>query len=520
MSRPALAAVAVLLLAGPALAAGPEVNAPRPTARTADTVSELEQVVRALAAPFVSKNTGACGQNLPRLIAAGANPLFDRLAVETRSLILDIAVACSLREATPEAATLIRRLEPLATAPGDVADVNQVLLADSRKRRDFAEAARRLIKVIDADPVRVGRWWPPYLDPIVNGEGVVADTALSVALLKRLTTLSWTDEDSQVAARERWAHRYADALADQGDTVGAERALATMESTDLWIAVAQDGRYAVLWPRFQAAGRFDWRRRVEAELVRKTEAAAARPGQLAGILDQLQLLRQLQRYAEAIKLGQSYRNRIKAGEAFTDSERYGNWVLNELGYILLDTGNAAEAEAVFLESIEIGEQGSMSVSQRINWASMLNALGRPSEALAILETVSAALASPYGEMWTDAAKVCALTQTGGAGVPALLASMRERWNDNSAALMDALICVGRSDEAAELYVRRLRSPQHREAALQAFQVVLPPPALTPRQIELERRRQAIVARPEVQAALAAVGRAIDLPLAGRYWGSI
>jgi tetratricopeptide (TPR) repeat protein len=293
-----------------------------------------------------------------------------------------------------------------------------------------------------------------------------------------------------------------------------------MQTAELWMYVAEDRRYAALWPGLTAEGRFDWRKLTEDDLARTRIRAKDEPRQLVNAYDELQLLRQLQRYDEAIALGQDYRRRLKAGDRFTDADRYANWLLNELAYALLDTGNLAEGEAVFQDAIAAREEGSPSVSQTINWAEMLNLHGRPAEALAILRTFKPESASPYGNMWVNSGLVCALGQTGGPGVPALLDTMRAHWEDNPSALSEALVCADRLDEAAEVLIRRLRSPEHRKLAIRAFRVVAPPPVLSPRQAEMERRRAAVRTRPEVQKALEAEGRAIALPLAGAYWGAV
>lgn len=486
----------------------------------ASDVQQLNGKVLSLVTPLLEANSAQCGKAFDPLFAATDDPSFGRLPLETRRKVLTATVACSRRVASARAASIVRELEPLAASPSEQGDANEVLMEEAARRSDFPEASRRLIRLMDIEPARVARWWPPYLGQIVYGKGVSDDAALSLALFKGLTTLNWVDPDSRLAAQNGWARRYADLLADSGDLAGARAAMAKMDDAALWMEVAQDGRYRTLWPAFEAEGRFDWRKQTELELGQVMARRSADPAKLKSVYDVIQLLRQLQRYDDAIATGQTYRARIKAGEAFGDTARYGNWVLNELAYALLDVGRTAEAEEVFLESIEIGEHGSPSVSQRINWAEKLDILGRPREAMDILKAVQPEGASPYGKMWNDAEMVCALSQTGGDGLETLLASMRSRWDDNPAALTQALICADRPDEAAALYIRRLGSPKYRSGALEAFRIVRAPPFLTPRSAELERRRRGILARDDVQKAMLAVGRGIDLPLAGAYWGSM
>jgi tetratricopeptide (TPR) repeat protein len=206
-----------------------------------------------------------------------------------------------------------------------------------------------------------------------------------------------------------------------------------------------------------------------------------------------------------------------AGEAFTDGDKQANWVLNELGYALGDVGRYAEAETAFKASVTVGENGGPSVSQAINWGQTLLDLERPKEALASVDNIKGG-ASPYGVMWADAIRVCANAVLDPAAAKRQLEGMTAREDDNEAALTQALLCLDRQDEAAAAYIRRLASPKRRDGAISAFRVVLPPPVMTARQKEMERRKQAVLARPDVRQALEPVGRALTLPLAGSYWG--
>jgi tetratricopeptide (TPR) repeat protein len=514
-----LAAAAGLVLVGPARSAAPSPGQ-RPAVESPGALLRLDSQVMALVNPTHDSNTARCDAPFNSLLIAAKDPLFDRLPAATRRSVLRVTLACVKREKSAPGLDLLRRLEPQAEGAREIGDANELLMDDDYRRGDHPGSARRLIRIIDADPTRVGGWWPRYINQIVYGEGISDDPQLSIALFQRISTLAWTDRDSAIAARNGWANRYAELLADRGDLAGAGRAIAGVDSTALWMAIAQDRRFAPLWPKLAAEGRFDWRKRAEAELTGNLTRRAEEPLRLDLVQEGLQLLRQLQRHDEAIAIGQDYRRRLKAGETFAEKNRYANWLLNELAYALLDTGKVAEAEAVFLDAIAAGEQDGTAVSQRINWAEELNDLGRPNEALAILQTLDPVRTSPYGRMWADAAIACALTVTGGDGLEPLLDSMRGRRDDNPAGLTQALICANRLDEAAALYIHRLRTARRRGGVIEAFRIVLPPPVLTPREAELEQRRQTVLARPEVLAALNAVGRRIEVPLAGGYWGAI
>lgn len=513
----ALAAGLLLAIVGPALSAPAPLTGPT-TSRPDDLLLYDREVREATDRFLEAAPSSRCGARFERYLAQVVKPRFDRLPADTKGVVLRVAAACEKRKRTDAGVALLRRLEPLASTPAELADVNESLMDDARIAGRYDEAARRLIVVIDNDPRRVVVWKSPYLSQILVK--AASDRALSTALLARMVSLPWTDAADRAQANNSWALTYAELLADKGDMAGAERALGKANETATLMAVAQDRRFAPLWPRFEAANRFNWRRAAEAELA----LALGAPGDeshgknatLTRPTDVQQLLRQLERYDEAIVLGQRYQARIKAGRKVEDGE----WILNELGYVLLDVGWVEQARAAFEQSIALGEDGGPSVSQKLNWAEMLNLLGQPREALAVVDSLDPTRVAAYGAMWADAERVCAASVLRPGALPPQLASMRAREDDNPAALTRALLCLDRQDETAALYIRRLASPKHRADALAAFRKTLAAPVLTPRQIELERRRQAVITRLEVVKAMQAVGRPITIPLAAGYWGAL
>ncbi len=502
-----------LAVAGAAVAA-PE-RGPTPSLSGPADLLRLDVEVRAALTSSHRGNTPRCGSRFDRVHSLAQRAEFDRLPASTHRLVLALALACTEGDRAKTALTLIGRLETLVTSPAEVADINEALLRLARGRGDKPEAARRLIGVIDAEPRRVAGWWSPFISPVVAG--VEDDEALSTALLQRLTSLAWEDPQSGEAARNYWAGLYAGRLLDRGDVAGARKVLSGANDPAVLIEIAEQRRFAPLWPTLEAEGRFDWRALTEAALKRRQAAAAAEPKALVHVLRIQSLLRQLQRYDEAIALGEGLQMRMLAGEAFTDGDKQANWVLNELGYALGDVGRYAEAETAFKASVTVGENGGPSVSQAINWGQTLLDLERPKEALASVDNIKGG-ASPYGVMWADAIRVCANAVLDPAAAKRQLEGMTAREDDNEAALTQALLCLDRQDEAAAAYIRRLASPKRRDGAISAFRVVLPPPVMTARQKEMERRKQAVLARPDVRQALEPVGRALTLPLAGSYWG--
>ena len=85
--------------------------------------------------------------------------------------------------------------------------------------------------------------------------------------------------------------------------------------------------------------------------------------------------------------------------------------------------------------------------------------------------------------------------------------------DNPDALQLALLCAGAEDAAAALYIRRLGDVTLRAGALEELSTFQPNPArLSSFYTQIERRRDALRARADVKAAVAAVGHTEAIPL--------
>jgi tetratricopeptide (TPR) repeat protein len=241
------------------------------------------------------------------------------------------------------------------------------------------------------------------------------------------------------------------------------------------------------------------------------------------VLDVAQALRVLGRNQEALDLLDRVVAQAQTPDAqaqFDDIADQLNWLLNEKAYALYELNRPEEARTAFGLSIAVGEDGQWSVSQVINFASMLQAEGRSADALEVVQTVGEA--SPYGRMWVAAVRACAAGNLGRAELRReALAYLREHERDNAAARANALLCVNDLDEAAALYIRRLANPAEREDALLALQTYRRPPRpALPQESLLHARLEQVRGRPDVLAAVAAVGRIEEAPLHSVYWGDV
>jgi tetratricopeptide (TPR) repeat protein len=259
----------------------------------------------------------------------------------------------------------------------------------------------------------------------------------------------------------------------------------------------------------------------EADLERARRAMTRDPAKLALVLETGQALRALGRFEEARALLDRHIKRAQSADGatvYSDIAEQLNWVLNELAYVYYDLDRAADARETFSLSIAVGESGEWSVSQVINFASMLESEGRAGDALEVLRTTGQA--SPYGDMWVASVRVCAADQTGDRRTrDEALAFVREHEADNRAAAARALLCVNDIDAAAGAYIRRLADEEARGDALLALQEYPErSDAVFPRDNLLRQRLEQVRDRADVRAAIDAVGRVEQVPLRGVYWG--
>jgi tetratricopeptide (TPR) repeat protein len=473
----------------------------------------LEEQAGAVLTALSESEFKACEAKLPTLKAIMADPRFDRMRQEIRRPFLFSVILCSEIKDRPLGLEAARRLEPMATEPMEIGAVQTIQISDAIARDAMVDATRRFLKLLDAQPGTVAVWRPGMVG--VFTDYLDEDPDLALTALARITAFAWKDPRSLRAAKNEWALAYGWQLGDKGRATEAATAVAGADDPRVLMYVAADRRFEKTWT---AAGRFDWTALEEAALARARAEMDAAPESLAPVQDALSSLRALGRYDEAILIGQAYRARLQDGEAFEDREAQGDPVLIQLAAALADTGDIKEAEAVSIEAIGPDEARADSTDARMNWGGRLLDLARPRDVLKVLEGIDLDYVTPYGQAWIDAQKACAWSDIDPKTAEPLLESLRKQRDGNPGALSEALLCANRLDEAAALLVWRLQSPEHRAGALDPFWTARPPPVITPWLAEFNRRRLAIQARPEVQAALAKVGRPVTTPLGGDYWG--
>lgn len=473
----------------------------------ADTLDDA----RALHARLADEAQCPAALNEGKTLAAATG--FSALSVEARALFLNALASCAWRQSDgPGAVAAIRAADALGADWSDFMGVQTgVRFEDDalalNSFRDLQPGALRQL------PLRI-IWGVLRAASDVDPSG-----ARALNVHEALSLANYKPEDGITDSGLRMAHarlllrfNLVDAARERLRTISTPGLLMEIRITRLFDPLRTD-------PAFEA--RLDLAAAAESDIVRERAEAAAAPRRLGETLDYVRALRMLGREAEALEALNAVLAPAQGPDGaslFDDHRDQLNWAINEKAYILYGMHRAEEARETFRQAIAALERGSPNVSQTINFASRLQAEGRPREALDVLATLRDA--SSYGDMWAAAVRACAAEQLGDAALRTeALAFLAEHENDNPAARTNALLCVNDVDGAAALYIRRLSDEQHQASALKALQIyTIVGERDLAREPELRARLNQVRARADVRAAVDAVGRIEEIPLHSTYWG--
>jgi beta-barrel assembly-enhancing protease len=256
---------------------------------------------------------------------------------------------------------------------------------------------------------------------------------------------------------------------------------------------------------------FDVEKAAERQLAQRQAAMAAHPDRLSLVVAAARDLTMLRRYQDALELTEGARERIahdpKDASSYVDASEGAAWIDYQQSATLFELGKVDDAIALRRSATTFEEGGVANVSQVINLAGLLVAAGRSDEALKVLDAFGSRPASPFGLGWVHATRACASERTGRtADVAADLAYLQANEPDNPAARLYALLCVFDLDAAAQEVIAQLHDPDRRAQALIDLSTFDPPPYESPGDAQLRTHLAAVAARPDVQAAIASVGR--------------
>jgi tetratricopeptide (TPR) repeat protein len=184
-----------------------------------------------------------------------------------------------------------------------------------------------------------------------------------------------------------------------------------------------------------------------------------------------------------------------------------NWIYNHKASALRALGRFDEAAAALQAWNDSQRNAGDRVSQAINLGFFYNEMGRPDDALKAVAGIDASKGmSEYGRTQYEFVRFQAFEQQKKASeAEAIVAWMREHKDDSPDTAQDTLMEAGDVDGAAALMISRLNDPDERADALAGIQRYAQSPR-TERLKELDALNEAMLARPDVVAAIAKYGR--------------
>jgi len=356
--------------------------------------------------------------------------------------------------------------------------------------------------VLNAAPT----YWLTDLDDRLKEAGLIDDR---LAFLTALTGGRYAPADLFVNA-DTFRLRQARLLVARGDAEGARRLVAALRTPLLLIDASADPALRALLP-----DGFDLRAAVEADLARALEDGRARPRHIAPLYEAAQDLRWLGRFAESLATLRRAEQMQGGIASAADAEDNLNWWRNAMAetYHYLDRYD--DMVAAYRLAIAAGERGVANVSQTINLAGAQTDMGRYQDALDTLASLDVNLLSPYGQFAARRIHGCAAFALGQTATSqadlAYLLDHRADMALNATMIARLFLCQGDLDAAAAEYIRLLDDPDTRADALTSLADTDPPPPHLQATREWQAQRQ-LIARPDVQAALARAGGVPRIPL--------
>jgi tetratricopeptide (TPR) repeat protein len=313
---------------------------------------------------------------------------------------------------------------------------------------------------------------------------------------------------TRLGEQPTWAWRDLAILAlERGDSQRAEQVATQLTSAIVLIDIRADKRFLAIVAAHHA--QFDVAAALERDLLRKRGVVESHPRSLRAISNLIDALSLLRRHHEALSIADDALRRVDgAREAppYDDVAQALPWVRNQRSDLLWSLGRWQEAIDELKQAMVLDEDGKANTSQVINLAQRYTAIQEPQQALEVLD--SAGQQSAWGEMELELARLQAEDELHDrAAASWSLEFMRVHGKDARPILQAALVEKGLLDEAASVLEAQLEDPIERSEALRSLQhytggsdFAPPSPA------KWAANRTAFLARPDVQEAVAKVGR--------------
>lgn len=182
------------------------------------------------------------------------------------------------------------------------------------------------------------------------------------------------------------------------------------------------------------------------------------------------------------------------------------WLLNNRAVALYRLGRTQEALADMERARRQPKTRGPNINQTLNLGELHCASGRAEDARRMADAIEGGAVSDYGRMFQARVRLCAAWLLQDAkGMQRAFETIRKGRTHGESIHLDALMMLGRLDEAAQALIALLDSPKERAdilRALQQYREVEPTPTLA----RLRAQRDALLARDDVKAAIERVGR--------------
>lgn len=493
-----LAAAAAILLSmgGAALAAVARNEQPPPPVGLRQSTALDKYLARAEAAVTAAQdgNTKDVADALASLID---DMLFVSLTKPQQRLLLSSAALVAWRRDEPvRARDLFRKATDI---DGNDPDDWYRLALLELQLGDRARSARYLTAFARRWPNLVDNLDRQFLsDHIYRSEAV---SAVRLALLQALFDANWSDRQNGVS--DAWRELALSHIAN-GHLSAAASAIASIDDPLVIAKLRSDKRFDAMAERIAELPSVEEAAARQVDTFRKRVAASPARVDLAMTLGTALLV--AGRHDEALAASDATLAAISASKDTASFEHLDEqvWVMNNRAIALRRLGRNEEAVAALDRASRLGEDGAPNVSQVLNLATLYCQLGRPKAAL---ETIArAGSMSGYGRMVQTAVEHCAALQSGDReGIMASRNYLVGHRRDSRGIVLEALLREGRLDDAAEELITQLDEPEGRDDALEFVQEFRRAPELVGSR-GLRRNWRKLVARKDVQAAVARVGR--------------
>lgn len=294
---------------------------------------------------------------------------------------------------------------------------------------------------------------------------------------------------------------------ERSDFPRARKAARRVTAPNVLIAMRADRRFDAIVQADPA--RFDVLKAQAAELEQMRAAVRESPRSLHILLDLVKALDLARKHEETLQLTQTVLSRVEKERIrapYDDVKETLNRVLDWRANALFFTGRWIEAVETLSRAARIPEgKLGKNVDQALDLGILLCRLDRPKEALSAVAHVERNDLSAHGRLVLETVRLLAAVELDDAGAAeTALANLRRE--DDPESVEFAFIALGRLEDAARILVARLEDPRLRSDALYGVQDIVLPPAVPSRQLQWRARDDAMIARPEVQAAILKYGR--------------